>query len=385
VSFSMLAYWDGQETQAQGSQAQPRVAYLCLQVTREGQASYAHVHEIIRGLQSRGWQAKLYEPRYCSLSRPAGLAERLLKFALTQLELWFSERPDILYIRDHFATFPTAFWAHLRGVPLILEVNGLNEDLFIAWPLSRRFARFINWLSRTQLRWADAVITVTSELADWVRQESGNSSVFVIPNGVNTGLFRPDAPLMVPVPDTFVVFFGALARWQGIDIMLNAIVDPEWPSDVKLVIVGDGVERPKVEAAAGKGRLVYTGTVPYVQVAGIVARSIAGLSAKSPAAGNSKTGLNPLKVFETLGCGVPVIVTDFPGQADLVKEGRCGLVIPPEDPKALARAVAYLYDHPEEKVAMGKRGRELMEREHSWDRRAEQTDSVLRSMLRDSH
>lgn len=379
MSASILAYSGDKETQSLESQVRLRVSYLCLQVTREGQASHAHVHEIIRGLQRRGWQVKLYEPQYQSSNRPAGPAKRLLKFASTQLNVWLSNKPDILYIRSHFATFPTAIWARLWKIPVIQEVNGPYEDLFIAWPLTQRFAWFFKWILRAQLRWANAVITVTPQLANWVRQESGNSRVFVISNGVNTELFRPDAHLIIPVPDIFVVFFGALTLWQGIDTMIEATEEPEWPNKVKLLIVGDGVERPKVEAAVHKGTVVYLGTVPYAKVPGIVAKSIAGLS---PQIGlRSNTGLYPLKVFETLGCGVPVIVTDFPGQADLINEGRCGLVIPSENPRELAQAVAYLYNHPDKRTAMGRRGRKLVEQEHSWDLRAEQTDSVMRSLL----
>jgi glycosyltransferase involved in cell wall biosynthesis len=308
---------------------------------------------------------------------------RLAYFLWTQLKLLISPKPDVIYVRTHFASWPTAFFARLRGIPMVQEVNGPYKDLFIAYPITQRLARLFELLVRLQLRWANAIIAVTPRLAEWARRESGNSPVWVIPNGVNTELFNPDAPLMVSVPDTFVVFFGALAPWQGIDTMLAAVERPEWPLDVKLVIVGDGVERPKVEVAACKGKVVYLGTVPYAQVPGIVARSIAGLSPQGPGGGRSKMGLYPLKVFETLGCGVPVIVTDFPGQADLVKEGKCGLVIPPEDPRALAQAVAYLYSNPEERMAMGRQGRKLVEREHSWDQRAEQVDSVLRSVLRD--
>lgn len=365
--------------QALGYLKYPMIIYLCLQATLEGQASYAHVHEIIRGLQCRGWQVKLYEPQYRSSCRPARPAMRLIKFLLTQMKVCLSKGPDLIYIRWHFAAFPTSFWGRLNHIPVIQEVNGPYEDLFLAWPLTRRFAWFFENLLRIQLRWANAVVAVTPQLANWVRQESENSGVYVIPNGVNIELFRPDAPLMTSVPDKFVVFFGALAPWQGVDTMLKAIEDPEWPNEVRLVIVGDGYERPKVEAAVNNNNVVYLGTVPYAQVPGIVARSIAGISPKKGSW--SSTGLYPLKVFETLGCGVPVIVTDFPGQADLVRQGRCGLVIPPEDPQALAQAVAYLYNHPEKRTEMGSRGRELVEKEHSWDLRAAQTDFVIRKVL----
>ena len=378
MNFSIYSFSHSQELKETNSQMQPKIAYLCLQATREGQASYAHVHEIIHGLRRRGWQIKLYEPQYSLSREPAGPINRILKFASTQLKMWSSNKFNIVYVRWHFAAFPTAFLAYICNIPVIQEINGPYEDLFIAWPFTRKLAWFFKLLLQPQLRWADAIITVTPELAKWVFLESGNSKSFVIPNGVNAELFRPDAQPMIPVPESFVVFFGALAPWQGIETMLDAIGNPEWPKGVKLVIIGNGAERSKVEFAASKGLVVYIEKVPYVYMPGIVAKSLAGLIIKGSMLGKLQTGLYPLKLFETLGCGVPVIVTEFPGQADLVRKGQCGLVIPPEDAKKLAQAVAYLHSHPEQKNEMGRRGRILMESEHTWEKRAEQTDHVIR-------
>jgi len=91
--------------------------------------------------------------------------------------------------------------------------------------------------------------------------------------------------------------------------------------------------------------------------------------------------MNPLKLFETLACGIPVIVSDLPGQADLVRAGRCGLVIPGNDPAALARAVAQLAAAPDEAREMGRRGAALVRAEHSWRARAIEIDKVLRACL----
>jgi glycosyltransferase involved in cell wall biosynthesis len=358
-----------------------RLSYLCLQVTEEGQASYAHVHEIIAGLRHRGWNVMLFEPRKRKRAGSWSLLFKGLDFCSTQLSLWCAARPDVIYIRWHFATWPTALWARMLRIPVVQEVNGPYEDLFIAWPWTRRLAPFFKGLMRKQLSWASEVIAVTPHLARWVRGESGNSRVRVIPNGVNTELFRPDAPSSIRLPEAFVVFFGALAPWQGVSTMLKAVEESEWPSPVKLVVVGDGAERHRVESAASCQKIVYLGKVRYAEIPGIVARSIAGLSPQTSCGGRSATGLFPLKVFETLGCGVPVIVSDFPGQADLVRRGKCGIVVEPENPTALAEAVAYLYHHPESRMEMGRRGRRLVEREHQWDMRAGETATVLEDAL----
>lgn len=358
---------------------QKRLTYLSLQATREGQAAYAHVHEIIAGLVRRGWRVELYEPPYSGAPFPPSWWKRIFYFLTTQLKLMRSGKPEALYIRSHFAAFPTALWAKLRRIPVVQEVNGPYEDLFLAWPFTRRLAGLFKWVIRTQLSWADAVVVVTEQLKEWVVRETGHRFVYVVPNGANTELFKPDAPLSgsFELPKAYVVFFGALAPWQGIDTMLEATRHPAWPQEVKLLVLGDGKERGKIERAAQEGHIVYYGVVPYRDVPGIVARSLAGLSPQHDVAGKRKTGLSPLKVMETLACGVPVIVTDLPFMAELVREHQCGLVIPQGDAGALARAVRFLYEHPDERRAMGLRGREAIVQEHSWDKRAQDTEDVL--------
>lgn len=361
-----------------------RVAYLSLQAAQEGQASYAHVWEIVSGLRRLGLRVDVFSPEYRNtVSRP-GVLSRLLEEVRCQIRLWRSGRPSIVYIRWHFASWPTALAARLLGVPTVQEVNGTYEDLFLAWPLSKYMGWLLVRLLRSQLRWASAVIAVTRQLAEWVCTEigDGREKVHVIPNGVNTELFRPLAAreeIAVELRERYVIFVGALAPWQGISVMLTAVEHPSWPEELKLVIVGDGVEREKVEAAAASVRVRYLGFQPYRVIPNLLARSVAALSPQVGRRG--ATGLFPLKVLEALACGVPVVVTDFPGMADLVRRGGCGVVVPEGDPGSLAEAVARLFASAEEAGRMGARGRELVAREHSWQKRAEETYRVLSEVL----
>jgi glycosyltransferase involved in cell wall biosynthesis len=90
----------------------------------------------------------------------------------------------------------------------------------------------------------------------------------------------------------------------------------------------------------------------------------------------------PLKLFEALACGTPAIVTDLRGQADLVRTGECGLVVPVGDAEALARAVAELARDGERRNRLGSAGARLIAAEHSWDARAADTADILRAAIR---
>lgn len=360
-----------------------KVAYLCLQATKEGQASYAHVHEIINGLRRRGADVDLFEPAYAGHSALPGALGRFWEFIAVNLRVIAKiRRYDALYVRIHFGLWPSVMAAHLAGIPKAYEFNGPHEDLFIAWPATRRFAGLFKWLHRSQARRCEALITVTDELGTWLRGEYPGSNVFVIPNGANTDLFTPDAKPAVELPPRFALFFGAMTAWQGLDMVMEAVNRPEWPQGLDLVVVGDGVMRPLVEEEAARNpRVRYLGPMPYSKMPGIAAAATISLVPCGNPGGRASTGLFPLKLFESMAAGTPVVVTDFPGQAKLVRETGCGVVVPYDDAEALAKAVAHLMADLDATRAMGVKGREAAVQQHSWDKRAADTFQVLENTL----
>ena len=361
------------------------VAYLCMERVRQGHPTYAHVNEIINGLRQRGTAVTLYEPRYRIDGPLPGALERLRAFAAANLRLIPNlRRYDALYVRSHFGAWPSSMMAYRLGIPIILEFNGPYEDLFLTWPATRRIAPFVKWLVRSQARRCSAAVTVTEDLAAWLRRENPGVDVSVIPNGANTDLFQPDARPSMKLPETYAVFFGAMTPWHGVRTILEAIRRPEWPERAHLVVVGNGVMRPVVEEAAlADSRIHYIGARPYAEIPGIVASARVSLVPCENTGGRAATGLFPLKLFESMAAGVPVVVTDFPGQADLVRDAGCGLVVPAEDPTAFAKAVSRLVDDPSLARAMGEKGRMAAVNDHSWDKRAGDTFRLLHEIIAD--
>jgi glycosyltransferase involved in cell wall biosynthesis len=296
--------------------------------------------------------------------------------------LIFSETPDVVYVRWHFATILVSFWAKVRNIPVIQEINGPYEDLFLSYPWTRKFHNFFVFIMRQQLKWADAVIVVTPHLIEWAHHECLHKRLFLVSNGANTEIFRSDASHsnIIQFSENYVIFFGALAPWQGVDVMLGAINSQEWPLGVSLLIVGDGEDKTKIlEASNSSSFLFYLPSVDQKNLAGLIALSLASVIPKT---GDwSKTGLFPLKLFESLACGVPVVVSDWPGMADFVREHQCGIVVPSGDPDALARAVSELAGDPASARIMGGRGAEVVRLSHSWEAKAEETFHIICDVL----
>jgi glycosyltransferase involved in cell wall biosynthesis len=354
-----------------------RIAYLCLQAATEGQASYAHVNEIAAGLRKRGHRVDVFQPSFGPGDGPGPLG-RLLDFIAVQRRLVrVLGDYDLIYIRSHPLAYPTAARARRRGRPVVQECNGPYTDFYQAWPVASTLRWLLEPMARRQYEMADAVIAVTPELADWVNHEASRSDAAVIPNGANTEVFHPDAAVEEQLPERFVVFFGSLAPWQGVDVMLRAASDPAWPNDVALVVVGDGKLRGRVEsAAAANRRIACLGSRPYRAVGGVVSRSIASLVVKHVPVGVTLR-MSPLKLYESMASGVPVVVSDFDDLARIVAPIGAGLVVPQDDAAALAQAVAWIARHPSEAREMGRRGRDAVVASHSWEARARQTADVV--------
>jgi glycosyltransferase involved in cell wall biosynthesis len=371
------------------SRRQPRLTYLTLQATTEGQAAHAHVHEIVKGLAENGWCVRLLEPKYGR--RAPSVARRLAEFARIQLSaVWGLRRGDGFYIRSHFAAHPVALSARLLQVPVVQEVNGSHDDARLAWPALRHMRKAVEWLARSQMRMANALIAVTPQLINWVAEDAGVAGARLVSNGADIERFRPGIAAPEGLPSQFAVFFGTLAPWQGIAVAIEATREKSWPDEVALVIVGDGMLREEVELAADGNRVVYLGRRPYEEIASIVGNSIASLIPMPSVAhgregdavvrDHSETGLAPLKLFESMACGVPVIASNLPGLAETVSAAGCGILVEPGNPTAIARAIGILASSPAVAKAMGDRGRESAVREHSWKSRADDTVAVLRSI-----
>jgi glycosyltransferase involved in cell wall biosynthesis len=357
------------------------VVYLCLETPREGQAVYTHVHEIISGMESAGWTVKLIATEAGGAVSGGSYWRRGLGYISAQIKgIRLVHQCDAVYFRSHFAALPLALVCRVLGKPTVQEINGRPSDVVVTYPWLRWLKFLIEASYRYQMQWASEVITVTDGLRQWAITECRHSRVSVVPNGANTIHFTSEGNIPEGMGD-YIVFVGGLVAWHGISTMLSAIDQPEWPEGVRLVIIGDGIEREKVLAAVSRPRLVWLGRKPYEDIPQYLRGAMGALCVIEDPDGRSATGVAPLKLFEAMACGVPVIVTDLPFQADLVRQQGAGIVVPIADPVFLAKAVAALFADPSAGKKMGMRGADYVRKYASWQARADQTCSIVKHAI----
>ncbi|WP_082540050.1 glycosyltransferase family 4 protein [Bosea sp. Leaf344] len=354
-----------------------RLAYLCLETPRPGQATYTHVHEIIAGLRAIGWEVDLIATGSGGASSGSSYLARLRDYIGAQWRLMRRLGAyDGVYMRAHFAAWPAAAFASARSVPVFQEINGLPADIFVTYPWLGRLSGLVNWLYRSQMKMAAHVFVVTEGLKRWAQTEAGHERVSVVSNGANTALFNPEGPRPAGL-GTYVAFVGGLTAWHGIATMIAATRQPNWPDHVRLVIIGDGVERHLLTGDSLGSRVHWLGRRPPEEVAAYLRGALAALSITEDSADHLATGVAPLKLFEAMASGAAVIVTDLPFQKELVGTHETGIVIPMSNPPALAGAVRALADDPDLARRLGRNGVAYVNAHATWAKRAGEISDVL--------
>jgi glycosyltransferase involved in cell wall biosynthesis len=306
---------------------------------------------------------------------------RILDYIRVQFRLIVKLRNfDALFVRSHPAALPASLLARLWGVPVYQEINGIDADLWISYPRLAVLKPLISGLYRSQYRYSEHLFCVTDGLALWARDFAGHDRVSIVPNGANTRVFRPDGPKH-EAACPYLLFVGGLVRWHGIATMIEATRDPHWPKGTELWLVGDGIERKQVEAALGTAPIRWIPSVPYEQVPDYLRGAIGAICMIEDPQGRSAHGVAPLKLFEAMASGAPVIASDLPFQADIVRDVDCGIVVAPGDKTGLAKAAAMLAGDDAMRCGLGTRGADYVRSTASWQERARAIHDVVCSRM----
>ncbi|MFL0411283.1 glycosyltransferase family 4 protein [Microbacterium paludicola] len=242
---------------------------------------------------------------------------------------------------------------------MLLLVQGNDASAYETNPWLRRVPG-IRYLMTRSLVSASRILCVNKGLVEWVERERAKAApvpIEVMPSGV-ADLFFDAEPVAVAEP--YVLFFGGLAPWQGVDYMLEAHRSPEWPAGLTLVVIGDGVKADAVKAAEGPA-LKWLGPKKPAELARYVAGAMVTLCPKSDTDSMAKT-TTPFKILESVAAGVPVIATDIPAQVDMLEEGGYGVLVDVHNPEDLARAVARVATDPIHRDELAARAREFSPR-----------------------
>lgn len=265
----------------------------------------------------------------------------------------------------------------LAGTPFLFEIRDPWPELPRAMGEgSRPLWAAMGALATLACRRAAAVVALSEGMAATaLARGAAAERIAVVPNGCDLGLFGPNAlpwrPAAAAAGEAIAVYAGAHGRANGLDALLDAAawLQARDERSVRLVLVGEGAEKPRLRARAaaeGLANVTFLDPLPKRALAQLLAGSQVGVQclAAIPAFAEWTA---PNKLMDYLAAGLPV-VSNLPGRAArLLAEGPCGVPVPPGDAAALGAALAALAADPGHRAALGAAGRAQAERR--WDRR----------------
>jgi len=251
-----------------------------------------------------------------------------------------SIRPAALLSGMGHANIIAVLARRLAGIRCRLVVSEHTLPSVIAGVASTPLSRTVPFLSRWFYPRADAVVAVSEDVARDLREASGLSkeSITVIPNPVVTPELaealarRADHRFFAAGSPPVILGIGRLSREKGFDVLIRAFGLLLKTTEARLLIVGEGEERPRLEDLVkklGLGDKVelpgFVDSVPsYISQATVVA-----MPSRIEGFGNA--------LVEAMAGGVSVVATDCPGgPSDILEQGRFGPLVPVDDPAALA-------------------------------------------------
>lgn len=254
------------------------------------------------------------------------------------------------HLHAHFATAAAEVArdaAALAGLPFTVTAHA--KDVFHADNAP---------LLAERVAGAAAVVTVSEYNVAHLEQVLPGMPVAQVANGV---AIAEDAG---PEPTGPILCVARMVDKKGIDVLLTAFarLSPERPH-ARLELIGDGERAADYLAMARQlgvgGKVTFNGALPYDEVAAAYRRAAVAVLPCRVAASGDRDGM-PTSLVEAAGHGLPLIATDVVGVGELVRDGVTGLLVPPEDPQALAAALIRVLDDPALARRLGEAGRRLV-------------------------
>lgn len=305
-----------------------------------------------------------------------------------QRELFqFLNAIDVLYIRADgdfgYEIFTYLKFLKLFRLPIVWEINSPLEELL----MRGKTEQHVKKLHRKRAflaKFVDAAICVSQANADYAQNDLGISRVYVVPNGSDIELFSPfkkDVAVYANIPQSFKLIWSGSAeyKWHGLDLIREISSKTfELDKDIAFILIGNKTE---ISAKRHWGPNVHIlERVDYLEIPRYIASADAGLCLYDEKNLSGKFYFSPLKLFDYMASGLPVIATRVGQIMEVIKKPEEGILVD-NDADEIVKQVLYLKGHPKELKRMGTEARLRAEEFYNWGRVGEQTEKILRDVI----
>lgn len=365
-----------------------QVRFLTKELTNAGH----EVHIIVRNLKLKGMAPHSIEKEFTrnvTITRlgPASIFEsdigRALYTVLSSLKVIKDNSFDIFHAHSFTATIPALIVKQILKIPTILTMHTSHFGKWYSITKQVLRSAIYSAIEKKTLfnNRFDKIITVNKSLVKTsMKMGVSKNKLVYIPNAIELeefDLYKPDE--IASSQEKTVLFVGRLTPVKGLHTLLRAIpLVLDKSTHCKFLIAGEG---PLKEDLA---KYIYQKNLQeHVYLLGVQTGNDLIRLYKTSNVGvlSSYTEGCPVSVLEAWAAGLPVVATRVGGTKEIVEHGKNGLLVPPGNPKALAKALIKVLTDEKLTKYLGDNGRALVEKEYNWKTTIKKILEIYQSVL----
>ncbi|MGF1603317.1 MAG: glycosyltransferase family 4 protein [Thermosynechococcaceae cyanobacterium] len=351
---------------------------------------------IIKGFEELGWTVKPFivgdrVPKNWSAKGSSEaisrgflrtLAVDIVRIGLGLTNTWKSWRElgdQTDWVYEYNATLQALGWIFKRNNRVwIFQTEAL---LFYEAKVERKalvLSQVAKWIELWAYRRCDVLACISDTLKEILITDFDipADKIVLVQNGVDIDFINPSIHQPKRVFEGFTIgFVGSLYSWCGLDILIQTLSELHQEGlPISLVIVGDGAIEVDLKAMVNELELSkqvsFEGRVPWQEVPQYIAGIDIGYSGQVEIQ-NGKMYLSPMKLYEYMAMGKPVIASAFEDAKRLVQPGETGFLFQPSDKNDLKHSLKQAFSQKDSLPEMGRLARLEIEKNHSWKARVE--------------
>jgi glycosyltransferase involved in cell wall biosynthesis len=304
-----------------------------------------------------------------------------------------TNKPDVIYNRQDNLSISSLVISKIFRISYIVEVNGLLVDEAIMYNRPSIFIKLLTINENLNYRLCNKIISVTEGVKRGLinLHNLPHDKIVVVNNGANTNLFYPmdqdtsRKKLSLEATKNYICFIGHLAPWQGIEYLIQAAPRIlEKKPDTLFLIVGDGIMKNDCVRLADNlnvsDHFLFTGSVPYETVPFYINASDVCVVPKKPL----KSGYSPLKLYEYMACGKPIVASNVNG-FEILRQIDSGILINPDDSLEFSKTIIKLLSDIPLRKEMGINGRKYVEKHQSWKVVSKKVLTVCKDIIEEKY